>query len=146
MRLADVKAAVRDVIAADWDAAACPIVYPNENADPSAAGWQAWAWVEVTGDDTDGSGYGSAGKRMVTEVGTIIAHVFVATGTGEEVGDQIARDFGNLFRGRKVGPADTLHPGLTELDGRSRTSAPPDNGNFYRAATVSVPWTVSYSA
>jgi hypothetical protein len=136
MEWADVVAAVRAWLDAEWSAA--PVAWPNESFDQPHG--EPWLYAEVLPSDTESTAFGSAGLRIVQDHGVIGFHVFVPNGTGVDAAFRIARTVGELFRLQTL--AAGVETGAPQVGGSGQGD---DDGNWFRVS-VSIPVTSTYTA
>jgi hypothetical protein len=123
MRWFEVLAAVRALLATDWPDV--PVAYQNESF--TAPDGLPWAYLELLPIGGDTTLFGSAGLRVRTAEALIAAHVFTPTGTGADVGFQLAEQLGEILQGRTI--AAGVETGGYELSGAGSGD---DEGNFFR--------------
>jgi hypothetical protein len=118
-----VLAAVRALLAADFPGV--PIAYQNESF--AAPDGLSWAYLELLPVGGDTTLFGSTGLRVRAADGLIAAHVFVPTGTGADVGFQLAEQLGEILQLRTL--AAGVETGGYELSGAGSGD---DEGNYFR--------------
>jgi hypothetical protein len=134
----EIVATIRTKLEAEWSGA--PIAWPNE--DFQANGQDAWVHVEVQGNGAEGTVIGSVGKRAVTEMGLIFAHVFVPVGTGTDEAFRIAEEIGAVFRLTSFsGTGVRIAAGVPSI---GEAEPGDENGNWFRVS-ASIPFTAHYS-
>lgn len=120
---------VRAVLDAEWTETS--VGYQNEDLQTTPG--NPWVYAEVLGVDGDGSLFGSAGKRVKSELGLIACHVFVPTGTGTAEAYRLAEDLGEMLTLRNLADgAVTAHATI------SGAGSGDDEGNWFRVV-CSVP-------
>jgi hypothetical protein len=132
----EARAAIRSYIEANWTAT--PIAWFGEDFDPPD---QA-PWLMVERDaipSSTASRFGSVGKRVAQDAGIIIGTFYFPAFAGDDAAYAMGRQFGDLLRVRKIGPAVTEAPSMAPVDDGD------DDGAWIKVA-VTTPFTVSYFA
>ena len=153
---AEAKAAVRQHLEDGWtttrltfqnETPAAPWP-PTGGVDPDFPDLVPWVHLEITTLPGGGiRGAGKPGSQVFVTNGFIYVHVFVPTGTGDEVATDYAAQIGELFRNRKVydaGDGCYLRTWAPRVDegGPATTQADLDwanTGNWFRV-TMSCPF------
>ncbi|WP_207479573.1 phage tail terminator-like protein [Arenibaculum pallidiluteum] len=134
MTFADAVAAIRARLGDPFEGA--PVALPNVNFEP---GDGPWLYLEVLGAAGEASRHGSVGKRFVTDLGTIMAHVFVPAGTGTDVAYTLAGQVADALR---LATFDGIDTEAATIGGGESGD---DNGNWFRVS-VSIPFALHYTA
>ncbi|NGP18920.1 hypothetical protein [Devosia aurantiaca] len=141
---AGAKAAIRQRLVDLWTAT--PIAFQNEKpegewppVDADGFASDAWVLLEVEATRSAMRGAGSPGQQIWVDEGFIYVHVFVPTGSGDQMASQHATAIGELFRGAvfyRETPGCYVRTWAPRIDGGGSGD---DNGNWFRI-TMSVPF------
>jgi hypothetical protein len=132
----EARAAIRAYIEANWTAT--PIAWFGEVFDPP----EQAPWLLVERDaipSSTASVFGSVGKRVVQDPGMIAGTLYFPAHAGDDGAYALGRQFGDLLRVRKIGPAVTETPSMSPADDG-------DEDGAWIKISVTVPFTVSYFA
>jgi len=126
----DVLTAVRGYLESNWDIAAVPIAWENEEfVPPSRPGGGGIPWIYVALDDTDfeqiSIGSGAPETELWRETGAVLFRVNVPVNAGTLDADRIIGDLRNLMLGLTL-PANIRFESMPTV-GRTRG----EDGNWY---------------
>jgi hypothetical protein len=127
--------AIRAHIEANWDLAACPVSWPNEEMNEPQG---PWVKFEISGNSygQQSIGMGEQAENRWDEDGLIWFHVMVPRGRGFSQGRGAAKALADLFRGRRLLDDENLE----FLDASIGPGGDGDEeGNWYRVS-VSIEW------
>jgi hypothetical protein len=128
--------ALRQFIDANWTATAR--IWKDEDTDPPSGNPFLRLQIDAV-PASSASLFGSVGKRVANDPGIIIASLYMPTGSGEERGYKLARQFGDLLRVKKIGPAVTEAPSTNPVEDG-------DEDGRWERYDVTIPFTASYFA
>jgi hypothetical protein len=132
----EARAAIRTYIEENWTAT--PICWFGEAFDPPDQAPYLMVERDAIPSST-ASRYGSVGKRVAQDPGLIIGTIYFPAHAGDDGAYELGRQFGDLLRVRKIGPAQTEAPSMSPVDDG-------DEDGVWIKLSVTTPFTVSYFA
>lgn len=125
------RMAIRDRALSAW-----PLVHPEvqlfwQNEINDLPDNEPFIFIEIIFDDEEIAAFGGGeGNNELLKTGTIQAHVLVPILTGVDMSDDLAEDFGKIYRFKRFDSVKCL--GAAQMGG-GRSA---DNGNFWQQDLV----------
>jgi len=150
MGFLEAKARIRAFIKANWTAT--PVAWQNDDTGEGEGPFERprdadgnpdpFIYCEISNATARGSAFGSVGKRVKSNTGFVAAHCYVPIGSGDAAADLLAKQFGEMLEMQSIGAPPAPRMDAAQEGGGGSGD---DDGLYYRVS-VTIPWSINYSA